>query len=230
MRPAYLCELNIMNTNEDLNTAGNRSTTDAVNIKLRTECPVDAEAVRSVLLPWVLAVETKSEPLEYDGNLLRSVDAESTFKLCPGAPSVEELRYILDAVPNAHYAADTIELAETYTGEREPRHAWTGAVKRPSRQALSAVLDAVSDRQRVLEAELERMQKAYRTLRAMHDLGNRWTPPSGDGSSAGWIALVQKPGTDLSRLVVVEAPSLADVRSSAKQEREVNKRLTVING
>lgn len=219
-----------MNTNEDLNTAGNRSTTDAVNIKLRTECPVDAEVVRSVLLPWVLAVETKTEPLNYEGKLHRGVDTVSTFKLCPGAPSVEELRYILDAVPNAHDAADTMELAEDYTGEREPRNAWTGAVMRPSKQALAAVLEAVNARRQVLEVEYERLQRAYRTLRAMHDLGNRWTPPAGEGSNAGWIVIVQKPGAELIRIVVVDAPNPADIRSSLEQEREVNKRLMVING
>lgn len=215
-----------MNNTEHLHTS---NTSDEVVVQFRAECPVDAEAVRTVLWPWLLAFETKTEPMRHEGNQIRSPDIEVAIRLRPGAPGVEQLRYICDAVPNAHHASDTMETANNYTGEREPRTPWTGAVKRPSADVLSVVLDAVTRRQKVLEAELERMQKAYRTLRAMHDLGSRWTPPVQEGNSPGWLAVVQLPNTDLTRIVVVEAPNPADLRSPLKQEREINKRLLVIN-
>ena len=222
-------ESNIMSNYENPNAAATDNTTGEMDICLRTECPVDAEMIRCVIQPWLLSAETKCEPLEYEGKRLRSSDTEAKLTLRPGAPSVEQLRYIFDAVPHAHYAADTMATAANYTGEREPRNAWTGAVERPTREVLGVALSAVATRQKVLEAELDRMQKAYRTLRAMHDLGKRWTPPVGEGSSPGWMALVEQPGTDLKRIVMVEAPNLTDLRSPLKQEREVNKRLMVIN-
>lgn len=198
-------------------------------IKFRAECPVDAEAVRSLLWPWALSFETETEPLEHAGRLLRCSDIEVTVRLCPGSPSVDELRYICDALPNAHYAADTMEAAKDYTGERVPRTSWTGDVKRPTQAVLSAALGAVTTRQKVLEAELERMQKTYRELRAMHDLGLRWIPPVTEGNSPGWLAVAQMPETDLTRFIVVTPSSLAAFRSPQKQEREVNLRLKVIN-
>lgn len=205
------------------------ATVGETDIQLRTECPVDAEMIRCIVHPWLLSNETQCEPWEHDGKRYRSTDTEVKLKLRPGSPSVQQLRYIFDSVPNAHYAADTVELAENYTGEREPRKAWTGEVERPTRAVLSVVLESVATRQKVLEAELDRMQKAYRTLRTMHDLGNRWAPPTGEGSSSGWVAVVQKAGTDLTRLVVVEAANPADIRSSLKQDREIGKRMLVIN-
>lgn len=212
------------NTNKTIDN----STTERV-IAFRAECPADVEAIRALMTPWTLGYSTEAPPMEYEGKRCRSTDVDVKMTLRAQAPSVAELRYIWDAVPNIHICADTLEQEHEYTGEREPRCPWTGDVARPSKDDLSKALDAVVRRQEVLEAELVRMQQTYRDLRAMHDLGERWTPPVREGYNPGTICLATLPGTKLTRVIVVSPTNPAAKQTQAKGKREVETRLLVIN-
>lgn len=213
---------NSINTN--INSAAGKRV-----VAFRSECPVDAEVIRALMTPWTLGHSTQAEPLEHEGKCYRSPDVEVKLTLSADAPTVAELRYIWDAVPNVHISADTLAQEDEYTGDREPRCPWTGDVTRPSKEVMSKALEAVVRRQEVLEAELVRMQQTYRDLRAMHDLGERWNPPVREGYNPGTICLATLPGTKLTRVIVVSPTNLAAKQTQAKGKREVETRLLVIN-
>lgn len=206
-----------------------KTTNEQRVIAFRAECPVDAEAIRSLMLPWTLGLEAHVQPLEHEGTTYRAVDTEVKLIMRPGAPTVPELRYMWDAIPNAHIAADTLLSERAYTGEREPRCPWTGDVQRPSKEVLNQALESVVRRQQVLEAELVRMQQTYRGLRAMHDLSEKWKPPVSEGNEPGTLCMAQMPGANLTRIIMVSPTNPAMKLKPARMSREVQTRLLVIN-
>lgn len=198
-------------------------------VVFRAECPADAEAIRSLMLPWTLSLEAHVQPLEHEGTTYRAVDTEVKLIMRPDAPTVPELRHIWDAIPNAHIAADTLQSEHAYTGEREPRCPWTGDVQRPSKDVLNQALESVVRRQQVLEAELVRMRQTYRELRGMHDLGEKWKPPVSEGNNPGTLCMAQLPGTNLTRIIKVSLTNPAMKQTPARMSREVHTRVLVIN-
>lgn len=193
-------------------------------VAFRAECPADAEAIRSLMLPWTLGLEADVQPLEHEGTTYRASDTEVKLNLLPDAPTVPELRHIWDAIPNAHIAADTLQCEQAYTGERKPRCPWTGGVQRPSNDVLNQALESVVRRQQVLEAELVRMQQTYRELRGMRDLGEKWKPPVSEGNNPGTICMAQLPGTNLTRIIKVSPTNPAMKLTPASMSREVQTR------
>lgn len=220
-----------MNTTDNSETNHLTKTEGAARrtFSFRSECMADAESVRAMVLPWLLSWQANVEPLDLDGRLYRQPDVEVTFTLTAKAPGLACLRWLVDGLLNCHIAAETLETAEHYTGERASRRPWTGAVERPSQEVLLAATQALLDRQKLLEAELDRTRHMYRTLRAPYDLGVRWCPPTEEQGSPGWVAVVALPGTDVQRIVRITAAGGA-LKAGKTQSREMERRMLVING
>lgn len=111
-----------MNNIESLNTgcANDFAAYEPVG-QFRAECPADADAIRSDLWPSALSYKAEVESQDDKGRTSRASNIEVGVRLRPGAPSIKELRYICDAVPNAHIAEDTMGAVEAYTCSREPQ-------------------------------------------------------------------------------------------------------------
>jgi len=197
-------------------------------IRFRAECSADAEAIRSLLWPWILGYEYAAEMI-VDGNVFTgAAEVEVMASLRPDAPNVPQLRYLLDSLHNAHLAAETLELAHVYGEQREPRAAWTGDVKRPSQEDLNIAANAVTSRMRILEVELERMQRAGRTLRSIHDLQENGSPPVKEVVSTCWVCEIPRPGTSLKRVVRVTPLNAADAYFPVEAKKQIDMRLSVI--
>jgi hypothetical protein len=198
--------------------------------QFRAECLADAELIRSTLWPWVLEWKVVMSPIEHDGLLLRTSDAEVEFTASEAAPPIEQLRWLIDGLINCHIAAETIQLTHEYTGERVLRRNWTGPVQRPDFEVMTKAVAAIVKRQEVLRIESERSQHVYRTLKTVQDLGARWTPPSEDSAAPGWLAVMENGIPNLQRLVRVTPMDPRQFLKGAKgSSREVDRRARVIS-
>lgn len=174
--------------------------------KFRAECAADAQAVRAVLLPWLFEWQEVRANLNYEGVRHAMPDVDVEFTLVDCSPALCELLWLLDGVDNCHVAADTLAIAEDYTGERKFRMAFEAPAKRPREEILLLALAAVRTRQKVLSHELERALQLHRTYDAASRLGDKWQPTHPDEPSPGWLVTVAHEATGLASVRRIGAP------------------------
>ena len=96
--------------------------------QLRAECRYDSSIVRAALRPWLLSWKIAPNQLENEshidanGVLWCSQDwdcgTEVQFIIGQGGPTLGEIRWILMRLMDCDIAAETLNTAEEYTGER----------------------------------------------------------------------------------------------------------------
>lgn len=90
--------------------------------KMRTEFLGDALIARLTLAPYVVEWHDFDSLTEYTGGVKTSVCSgmghEVEFEVCEGGPTLDQLRWKLWQVTDLHVAAQTLNYADKYDGER----------------------------------------------------------------------------------------------------------------
>jgi hypothetical protein len=171
--------------------ASGANTMTASTYKFRAECAVDAQLVRSMVMPWLQSWKEHQCADFINGELHHLGGAEVTVTLFSGAPSYGELLWLIDTLHNCHVIGDTIAPAQRYTGERKMRDEFSTPATKPSAEFLQKANDAVQARHQVLELELERAKYIARQQGAIAEQGSTWQAPDKDGNSPGWLVCIE---------------------------------------
>lgn len=187
---------------ENTNPEAARTTT----YKFRAECIADAQAIRAVLLPWLLEWSETRDNLIHEGVVHPMPDVVVMFSIVEDGPSYGEILWLIDGIGNCHVAAETVVEAENYTGERSSRDAFELPAIRPSKEILNRVLGAVKTRQQALNLELERALHLYRTYETAGRRGDKWQPFNPGEPSPGWLVILGHKPTGLHSIRRISAP------------------------
>lgn len=174
--------------------------------KFRAECAADAQAVRAVLLPWLMDWQETRDNMNYEDALHAMPDMTVEFSLVEEGPSLDEMLWLLDGIDNCHVASDTLATIESYTGERRFRGTFESPAKPPSKEVLRRALVAVRARQQVLGLELERALQLHRTYDAASRLGDKWKPFSPDEPALGWLVPIEHKPTGMTAIRRISPP------------------------
>lgn len=174
--------------------------------KFRAECAADAQAIRGVLLPWLMEWTETRDNLIHEGVVHPMPDVVVKFSIVEDGLSYGEVLWLIDGIGNCHVAAETIVEAENYTGERSSHDAFELPAIRPSKEVLNRVLGAVKTRQQALNLELERTLQLYRTYETAGRLGDKWQPFSPGEPSPGWLVILGHKPTGLHSIRRISAP------------------------
>lgn len=145
---------------------------------MRTECSVDCVLIRAALGRWVtMWREDRSEFIALDGTTHSLPDMDVVFSLKASAPSLKEVRWLLECLIDCHVAAETLMPVHEYTGERVYRDGLVGLLERPSDAFIKEARDCARKTKSCLRAEFGRMS----------DAANRWNAELGnvEGHLAG---------------------------------------------
>jgi hypothetical protein len=120
--------------------------------RLRTLTRIDVEPIHSILQHWVVSwfeANTWDDDDSYVGSsgmvwasLNWDLDTEVQFILRAGAPSLNEIRWLINALSPGDIAAQTLELTRNYTGK--PRNDLLGEnLVRPSNEVIKLAIDGI---------------------------------------------------------------------------------------
>lgn len=179
-------------------------TYNATVYKFRAECAADAQAVRAVLLPWVVEWSERRANLDFEGTRYAMPDVDVEFTVTDNAPTLNEMIWLMDAIDNCHVASQTLAVAELYTGERDMRKTFESPAQRPSDVVLQQVKAAVCARQSVLNFEIERALQLHRAYDSAFRLGDMWKPF--DGARPGWIVVEERRQSGLTSVRKINPP------------------------
>ncbi len=94
----------------------NRQTRDYA---MRVECCPDSDAAHSLLKPWLINwTETRVTCNARDGRCHVLRDMKILFSVIDSAPTLVEMRWLLDAIPDLHVGAQSLDDAAIYTEDR----------------------------------------------------------------------------------------------------------------
>lgn len=99
----------------------------------RAECASDAHSVRAALMPWLLAWTENRDVTSVNGLPVALGDVTVSLSIVQEGPSLSQLRWILDVIPDAHVAAESLMPADEFTGERAGRERWNAVERRALR-------------------------------------------------------------------------------------------------
>ncbi len=174
--------------------------------EFRAECSADAQAIRAVLLPWLMEWREVRSNLDYMGERYATSDVNVVFSVTDEGPSFYEIIWLIDAIDNCHVAAETISIVEYFTGERHSRGSFGFPAQRPSEDILQRVNAAVKDHQHLLRLELHRCSHLGRTYSTACRLGDKWSPFRLNGGRPGWLVVAEHPLTGLKAIRKISAP------------------------
>ena len=195
--------------------------------EFRGECSADAQAVRSVLLPWLMDWQEVRSNLDYEGKSYAMAAVNVVFSLINEGPSLNEMLWLIDAIDNCHIAAETLSRKDNFTGERQKRETFGFPAQRPSDDILQRVNAAVKVRRNLLNLELNRYNHLARTYNTACSLGDMWSPFRPDGGRPGWIVVTEHPPTGLKSILKINAPIGTD-NLKRLGESVVNSRVATI--
>ena len=199
-----------------------------VDYKFRAECTLDAQAVRAVLIPWLLEWTETRNNFIHEGSVHLVPDVVVEFRILDEGPSYGEILWLIDGIGNCHVAAETLSTVENYSGERISRRAFHSPATHPNKELLNRALAAVKTRQQTLSLELERALRLYRTYETAGRLGDKWQPFSPDEPSPGWIIPVEHETSGLISVRCVSAP-IGCKKWQKRGNEIINARLSTIN-
>jgi hypothetical protein len=153
----------------------------ARDYKMRAECEGDAELIQAQLAPWLSHWDLKHLTFtKSDGVSLRLPDVEIEFGINADGPSKGEMKWLIDSLTDCHVAAESLDGAAEYTGQRHPIEESDCIVVPPSQQHIESVLENLGRYVEYLEAQHERVREAKECIRAslswtgQTDFDNRW--------------------------------------------------------
>jgi hypothetical protein len=83
-----------------------------------------------------------------------------------GSPSLNEIRWLINSITDCHVAAQTVELIETYTGERMHYELFDETAVRPSKEIILASMESMTELQSIFEHRGERARETFEQLQA----------------------------------------------------------------
>jgi hypothetical protein len=93
------------------------SARNSIAYRLRAECEYDADLVRALLARWLLSWTQRFSSVDASGQI-GWPDVDIEIRLKKDAPPLESLRWLLNETSDLHVAAQSLDYANSYTGER----------------------------------------------------------------------------------------------------------------
>ena len=173
--------------------------------KFRGECSADAQAIRAILLPWLIDWQEVRSKIEFEGSIYAIYDVNVVFSLTDDGPSLNEMLWLIDAIDNCHIAAETLARKDDYTGERQKRETFGLPAQRPCDDILQRVSAAVKAHRNFLNFEQNRYGHLLDTYTTARRLGEEWNPfpPTG---RPGWMIVAEQLPTGLKSILRISAP------------------------
>ena len=149
---------------------------NGIQYGLRAEYRGDCEPIVAVLKPWLLGwlesdgwleSGTFNDPNErYWASRNWGCDTDVKFVMRAGSPSLNEIRWLINSITDCHVAAQTVELIETYTGERMHYELFDETAVRPSKEIILASMESMTELQSIFEHRGERARETFEQLQA----------------------------------------------------------------
>lgn len=135
--------------------------TEVAQYALRVEWESDCLAIRAVLAPWlVIWREDHTFLFSPDSRPDWLPDRDVLFSLRSDAPSLKEVRWLIDAIVDCHVASQSLSEAACYTGERLPYDKMDDHMCRPTNEVIAMARDSARDSQRFLADQFDRFEEA----------------------------------------------------------------------
>lgn len=112
-------------------------------LRMRTEFLCDALELRIALLPYVLHWTERSTEFGHETQhptAVAALDREIELEVVETAPSLDHLRWYINQMVDMHVAAESLQDANRYTGERLPYHLLV--LMEPPLAVVECLLDA----------------------------------------------------------------------------------------
>ncbi len=124
--------------------------------RFRAECEGDALLVRVALANWLIGWQERHD--------FSFIDVEVELELLDAAPDLPGILWVIEQLVDCHVAAETFELAQSYTGDRncEPRLS-----VQPSEEQVLLVESALRRVPEIQKIFRERSKDAAVTFKAM---------------------------------------------------------------
>jgi hypothetical protein len=167
-KPKNPRSLNSANTEEDATHCSSPA-----QYAMRAECQADCVQMRALLGVWVtMWREDRCEVEGADGKPYRIPDVDIAFSLSADAPSLNEVRWLLDKLIDCHVAAQSVNHATQYTGER-CYDALDDLMQQPSDDTIRHARDSARRTKAGLRADFTRLDDAIERLDAELDCDPR---------------------------------------------------------
>ena len=127
----------------------------------RAECPGDADIVRSLLVRSLLSW--------HQDTCSGWPDTDVTFTVKAGGPTLEQMKWLIDQVPDCHVICESLAPAGEYTGERVwLSEQYPEGIPRPPKRVAVAALDGLEAYLESLESFTDVIQDAIEAIRPAH--------------------------------------------------------------
>jgi hypothetical protein len=157
-------------------------------------------------------------------------DTDVEFSIVEGGPELQQLRWLIGGIKDCHVAAETVERAENYTGERHFDHERELLEQRPSNDMLAAVARAMKASLQGQDVAAARTREVMAGVEAeMRFPGKSEARPMSERGGPGWMLVVEHPLTGLTAIRRVDAPRNLRNWQSMKS-RTVKARMTALQG
>jgi len=127
---------------------------ESLELQMRTECRSDSQRIQGLLLPWILSWKESSgnqkddSHIDNDGIIWASQtwasDTEVQFTLKKSGPNLQEVRWLIDKLVDCHIAAESVNIADQYTGERLSYSVYESQMSAPSLGIIGTAMRALN--------------------------------------------------------------------------------------
>lgn len=132
---------------------------------LRVEWESDCFAIRAVLAPWLVIWREDQAYLNGPKGRCWLPDRDVVFSLRDG-PSLEEVRWLIEAIADCHVASQSLSEAASYTGERLRYDEMDDNMRRPTDRAIAMARDSARNAQSFFADQFDRFEEAARRFDA----------------------------------------------------------------
>ena len=157
-----------------LNKSLDESKTVSLSYKMRAECRSDCEHIHGMLFPWILSWQESSgiqidnenipDTVTFNTNLQWALETEVQFSLKENSPSLNEVRWFIDKLTDCHVAAESLNIAANYSGERIDSEYMDMQLATPSRVFIGMAMRALMQSQERHESAAAQAVRTWRYL------------------------------------------------------------------
>lgn len=158
--------------------AANENSTKAqatgLELRMRAECRSDSQRIQGLLLPWILSWKessgsrTDDSHIDDDGVVWASQtwgsDTEVQFTLKKNGPNLQEVRWLIDKLVDCHVAAESVNIADQYTGERLSFWVYESQMSAPPRGIIGTATRALNQQREYFETFVQLAEIALNAL------------------------------------------------------------------
>lgn len=124
-----------------------------LELRMRTQCRSDSQRIQGLLLPWILSWKESSGNRTDDSHIDNAgviwasqtwaFDTEVQFNLKKNGPNLQEVRWLIDKLVDCHVAAESVNIADHYTGQRLSFRVYESQMSAPSRGIIGTAMRAL---------------------------------------------------------------------------------------